>query len=1239
MKQMNRAGKPVPSSHFRHQKRICLLYRIVIHFTLLFILALFLPDLIITPVTAAQSDKSINVLHASGKQKVLVLHSYHNMDWTRAIQEGIESVFDKSGIAVEMYVEYMDTMRHSPKDSFAYLEDLYRKKYSHISFAVILLSDDNALEFLLSRRDKLFPKVPIVFCGINDFREERLHGQSGITGVNEDIDIKGTIELASRIMPNIKKFLVISDRTSTGLAIRKKFEQTLSGFSNQVPAFELLDDLTTADLQKHLGKLTPDSAVLLFTFQRDKDGRLFTRPEYYKLIVGSCNVPVFTFWEQESLRHGVMGGVMVSGMTQGERSAEYALRILKGEPASSLPFIMKSPNVPILDYRLLRRFNIPEEVVPPEVIIRNKPITFYYRYKTAIWLICSIFTFIAFVNILLLINIARRKRAEEALRESEAKFRAIFEQAAVGVTEIDINTGRFLTVNRRLCEIVSRTKEELLDTTFLEITHPQDLELHKDKSQIILTGEIDHYSLEKRYLRKDGGIVWVNITVSPLRKPGEKPVRNIVVVEDISDRKRIAEEERRSREAAERLAGEIAVVAEIGRVIGSTLNIDDVYERVATEALKLIPFDSMMVNLIRVDEKALSITYVSGIDIPARRKGDRIPFEGSLAEAVICGKKGMLLQSESVEEILKKYPPLAHVVKAGLISTISVPLISTDNVIGVLVFRSKIRDAYTEQDLRLAEKIGMQISGAIANAQLFNDLNKTEKSLRESERKYRSLAAASDSMYLVDRDCRFLLVNARHLARFGLPAEQVIGRKHGEFHSAEEAVLFQNQIKRVIETGESLQDEYRSTRDGRYFVRTLSPIRDDNGMTSSVTVVAKDITDRKKAEEEKRSLEDRLFQSHKMEALGQMAGGVAHDLNNILGILSGYSELLLLEIPEGSRSRAHAEKILRSTEKGAAIIEDLLTLARRGVTAADVINLNGVVSEFLKSPVLEKLKDYHPRVTFRTESDPNLLNIKGSPVHLEKTLMNLVSNAAEAISGEGEVTIRTESRYLDKPLRGYDEVKEGDYAVLTVSDTGMGIPAENRAKIFEPFYTKKTMGRSGTGLGLAIVWGTVKDHNGYIDVQTEVGEGTTFTLYFPVTREEVVAQRQKMPIAQYMGNGESVLVVDDIAEQRDVAAGLLTRLGYQVHVVPGGEAAVEYLKGNKADILVLDMIMAPGMDGLETYQRILEIHPKQKAILVSGFSETDRVRAAQKLGAGTYVKKPYVMEKIGVAIWNELDRK
>lgn len=399
-----------------------------------------------------------------------------------------------------------------------------------------------------------------------------------------------------------------------------------------------------------------------------------------------------------------------------------------------------------------------------------------------------------------------------------------------------------------------------------------------------------------------------------------------------------------------------------------------------------------------------------------------------------------------------------------------------------------------------------------------------------------------------------------------------------------------------------------------------------------------DITERKRATEEKRKLEERLNRVEKMEALGQLAGGVAHDLNNVLGILMGYAELLLMEIPEGDRSRSHAEKIMQSTGRGAAIVQDLLTLARRGVTKTEVIDLNNIVSGFFNTPAFENIQGCHPHVNFKISCQNTLLKIKGSPIHLEKTLMNLVLNAAEAITEKGDVTIRTQNLYLEKAIAGYDEVKQGDYVVLTVSDTGTGILAENKEKIFEPFFTNKITGRSGTGLGLAIVWGTVKDHKGYIDVETELGQGTTFTLYFPVTREEMTAPQQKKWMEEYTGHGETVLVVDDIAEQRDVALALLKKLRYDVHAVASGEEAVEYLRQNKTDLLVLDMIMVPGIDGLETYQRILEINPKQKAVIVSGFSETDRVKEAQKLGAGTYVRKPYVLETIGMAIRNELRR-
>ncbi|MEQ8203609.1 MAG: response regulator, partial [Smithellaceae bacterium] len=214
-----------------------------------------------------------------------------------------------------------------------------------------------------------------------------------------------------------------------------------------------------------------------------------------------------------------------------------------------------------------------------------------------------------------------------------------------------------------------------------------------------------------------------------------------------------------------------------------------------------------------------------------------------------------------------------------------------------------------------------------------------------------------------------------------------------------------------------------------------------------------------------------------------------------------------------------------------------------------------------------------------------------------------------------------------------------DYTVLIVSDTGSGISVNDIDKIFEPFYTKKVMGRSGTGLGLAVVWGTVKDHHGYIDVQSRENEGSTFTLYFPVTREEPAQAEKAVSHLAYRGKGESILVVDDVKEQRQLAMSMLEKLGYQVRAVAGGEAAIEYLKTEKADLVVLDMIMYPGIDGFETYRRIRKIHPRQKAIIVSGFTETDRVRKLQEIGAGEFVRKPYTMEKIGLGIRNELDRK
>jgi len=782
-------------------------------------------------------------------------------------------------------------------------------------------------------------------------------------------------------------------------------------------------------------------------------------------------------------------------------------------------------------------------------------------------------------------RLADQLKTRQALQESERKHRELVDFLPVAVFESDFE-GNVLSGNLAIREMFGFSQADYeKGLNGFEMIHPDDRERAAQNLQALLRGDKKDPFSEYTALRKDGTAFPCAFFTSVILEE-EKPVGFRGAIIDLSGQKQAREDLRR-----------------------------------AEEKYRTI-IEQMVEGYFELD---LAGNYTFANDAECKIAG--------CSREELIGMNNRQYQDE--ENAQKTYQVFNRIYKTGqTVKSLEVEIIRKDGTKG-----------FNEISVSLKRDAEGRPIGFRGFTRDVTERRRAEETLRLSEERFRGITSNLPGgvyQFFARRngDMRLNYVSENAQTLLGLPhdPEQFFPRLSACV-APEDRERFFESINEAIRTVSKWNFEGRyikPTGEEIYLKGISAPIEMEDGLIFNGVIL--DITDRKRAEAEKQRLEERLRRAEKMEALGQLAGGVAHDLNNVLGVLSGYSELLLAEIPEGQKARKHVEKILQSTAKGAAIIQDLLTLARRGVLSAEVVQINEIISGFTKTPAFENIRDYHPGVTFRTECDPNLLNIKGSPVHLEKTLMNLVSNATEAISGEGEVIIRTENRYLDKAVVGYDRVKEGDYVVLIVSDTGAGIADEHREKIFEPFYTKKAMGRSGTGLGLSIVWGTVKDHNGYIDVKTKVGEGTSFTLYFPATREETGLPTPRTPLERYMGRGETVLVVDDVAEQRDVASGLLQKLGYKVHSVAGGEEALEYLKKTSADILILDMIMAPGMDGMETYQKILEINPKQKAILVSGFSETDRVRTAQRLGAGTYVKKPYAMETIGLAIRKELDR-
>ncbi len=421
----------------------------------------------------------------------------------------------------------------------------------------------------------------------------------------------------------------------------------------------------------------------------------------------------------------------------------------------------------------------------------------------------------------------------------------------------------------------------------------------------------------------------------------------------------------------------------------------------------------------------------------------------------------------------------------------------------------------------------------------------------------------------------------------------------------------------------------------RFFSVSSQGIYEDNKVSSEAFLgtqgIVKDITKRKQLEHE-------LIQAQKMEVVGSLAAGIAHDLNNILSGLVSYPDLLLREIGEESPLYEKIAMIQKSGRKAAAIVHDLLTLARRNINKSEVCSLNEIVREYVDSVEFQQICEHHKGVAIQLDLADDVLNVKGSAVHLSKVVMNILQNGLEAIEQEGRIIVTSMNVYLDAPFYGYETIDEGEYVCLSISDDGMGISKDDITRVFEPFFTKKTMGRSGTGLGMSVIWATVKDHKGFIDIQSEVGGGTTFTIYLRPTRDKIYSQ-DIIGLPEEYGGNETILIVDDIAEQRNLAKGMLEFVGYSVITVSSGEKAVAFIKENPVDLVVLDMIMPGGWDGLETYQHIIKYSQDQKSIITSGYSASERVSEVQKLGGGEYIQKPFSMHTLLKVVREELDRR
>lgn len=497
----------------------------------------------------------------------------------------------------------------------------------------------------------------------------------------------------------------------------------------------------------------------------------------------------------------------------------------------------------------------------------------------------------------------------------------------------------------------------------------------------------------------------------------------------------------------------------------------------------------------------------------------------------------------------------------------------------------------------------------------------------------RAIDQSHDSIIITDSKGIIEYVNPAFSRVTGYSRDEAIGRNPNILKSGKHPLKFYEMMWQRLTSGKTWQGRICNKRkDGTEYQEeaTISPVFDSKSVIHHYVSVKRDVT-------KELLLEEQLNKAQKMEAIGLMAGGIAHDLNNILTGLVTYPDLILHQLPEDSQVKPAMREIKESGTRASEIVADLLTIARGVAATREVVNLNVLVTDYLDSPEHMKVASTHQTISYTTSLAHEIHPIVCSPTHIRKCIMNLVINSAESIRGSGSIFISTRDQVISNPAAQDQYVEKGHYTVLSVVDNGKGIQEHDIDHIFEPFYTKKTMGRSGTGLGLTVVWNTIQDHGGYITVSSG-NNGTRFELYFPITHEKLPSDKAPSKTDPILGNGEHILVVDDERQSRDVTVKILTNLNYEADAVSSGEEALEFLTKTPVDLVLLDMLMDPGMNGKETYEEILKIRPGQKALIVSGFSRSDDVTRTLALGAGDFIKKPFNIIDLSMTINQELEK-
>jgi PAS domain S-box-containing protein len=880
---------------------------------------LFIVSVLLLPSVAASQSQP----HPSPQSfEILILLSYHDThSWTADVLDGVKDELAAAEMNLDLHVEFMDSKRHKTENVFPQLEELYRAKYRNTRFDLIILSDNNALNFLNPRRSALFPGVPVVFCGINNFTPSLIKGFQQVTGVVEAVDFAGTIELALTQLPGTRHVAIVCDNTPSGRAQIHDIQKIMPEFAGRVEFIELFNQ-TQKDLAQSLKSLPDKSIIFMLSFYRDADGKQLTLPEQAKFITRHSRMPVYTAWDSY-LGFGVVGGVMTNGRAQGEHAAQLGVRILAGEAPEQIAIIEKSPNVPTLDYRVMQHFGLPMTALPAGTVIINKPKSFYTENTRILWTILFVVLSQGLIITVLVLNVRKRKRAEHRLEEQREQLKNTVDERTTELLlsnkelslQVD-NRDRALTQERNLAHIIEKTLNEIyiFDTEnysflfvnegarintgyslaeFMEMT-PVDIKPEIDLASFeeivapLQKGEKEKIIFETIHGRKDGSTYPVEVHLQKT-KYHPVPVFTAIIL-DITERKEMAQ---KYQELVEGTSDLITQVDKEGRFLYSNHISRDIFGFAPEELIEKEAF-----QFIHPDDQEKTRGWFEEC------------LEKQMQQASIENRQ-VNQKTGAVHDLL--WSANFHYDKHG--------------------------------DIVFINGIGRDIT----------ERKKGEAAIRKSEEQWdRTFNSFPDIVTLQDTDLHIIKANQAACDLLGISCDAIAGQPcHELFHGSSEPC----DNCPVLDTKKnftSYSREMYHEKLNKTFLVSAAPVLDEEGMVEYIVHVAKDITDIKESEQERIRLAAAIEQAAEMVVVTDQDGNIQY-VNPAFEKLTGYSSV---------EAVGQNPRILKSGEQDHAFYEKMwATLLQGEIWQGRLINRKKDGSLFEEEASISPVKNSEGQIT------------------------------------------------------------------------------------------------------------------------------------------------------------------------------------------------------------------------------------------------------------------------------------